>query len=489
MSGVVEHKGYYFWSNVDIVYDRVWDFLHEKFPDEIIFPELFHVDFVVLNKNIPVEVQSTIILNSKKGTDKARKIISHTQFEGAIEKQIKQNVENFGHCWFFFDSEYLRYLQNDLTKKSRINLDWLYKLMKDGIVNVFTVSYKGEITEISYKSFNFLSDISMTCKVGHEGDYRILDRNKFNILLNLLKGYGFSSDELFKIRNNFSESKTNNFISWLMRKGYSPREFIYGMILRSVGSLEFINQVLNCSVEQVKLTKSNKSILSILGLFEVKGLANGATTCFIDKYDIAKYFPGYIHNEKTWEHLRRNYVIPTTLHKIITKKINVSDIANQNDEIKRDKKEKIRKIILENHNFTIDEKTEYRTAFENDMNSGGIFPNWLQKSGRSDRQKLLGQILQFSTSTHLVDDFFGRKEDVNSFIRLKVTLRHFGFMDAVKAGKNTKLKFIDRYEISNLFEGYENNIDFWKSIKNKKFNHEVFWNLIYQKNKEQLNLI
>ena len=47
MSGVVEHNGYYFWSNVNVVYDRIWDFLQEKFPDEIIFPELFKVDFVV----------------------------------------------------------------------------------------------------------------------------------------------------------------------------------------------------------------------------------------------------------------------------------------------------------------------------------------------------------------------------------------------------------------------------------------------------------
>ena len=260
MSGVIEFKGYNFWSNVDVVYDGVWDFLQEKFPDEIIFPELFGVDFVVLNKNIPVEVQSTIVLNSKKGTDKARKIISHTQFEVSIEKQIKQNVENFGHCWFFFDSEYLRYLQNDLTKKSRINLDWLYQLMKDGLVNVFTISYKGEITEISYKSFNFLSEISMTCKVGHEGDYRVLDRNKFKIIYNILHGGEFTSNELFEFREAFGESDVNSFNGWLLRKGCTQREYLFGSILQSSASLVFVNQVLSCD-EEVKLTRSNKYIL------------------------------------------------------------------------------------------------------------------------------------------------------------------------------------------------------------------------------------
>ena len=488
MSGIVEHKGYNFWNNVDVVYDIVWDFLQEKFPDEIIFPELFGVDFVVLNKNIPVEVQSTIVLNSKKGTDKARKIISHTQFELSIEKQIKQNIENFGHCWFFFDSEYLRYLQNDLTRKSRINFDWLYQLIKDGMVKAFTVSYEGEITEISYKSFNFLSEISMTCNVGHERDYRILDRNKIEIICNVLKGRGFTSDELFEFRKAFGESDVNSFNGWLLRKGGTEREYLFGSILQSSASLVFVNQVLSCD-EEVKLTRSNKYILSVLGLFEVKGLAKGAVTCFIDKFYIASYFPGYVHNEKTWEHLRGNYVSLATLRKIITKKIDILHITDQDNEIKHDKKEKIRRILLENNNFTIDEITEYRTAFENDINSGGIFPNWLQKSNRSDREKLYGVTLQHSTNSHLLEEFFSRKEDIATFRRLKSTLVYLGITNVIKGGKNTKIKFVDKHNLSGLFEGYEKNKEFWISIKNKNFHHEVFWNLVYQKNKEQLNLM
>lgn len=488
MSGVVEYKGYNFWNNVDVIYDRVWDFLQETFPDEIIFPELFGVDFVVLNKNIPVEIQSTIVLNYKKGTDEARKIISHTQFELSIEKQIKQNVENFGHCWFFFDSEYLRYLQNDLTRKSRINLDWLYQLIKDEMVKAFTVSYKGEITEISYQSFNFLSDISVTCKVGHEGDYRVLDRNKLIILLNLLKGYDFSSDELFKIRYNFSKTNEQNFNNWLIRKGCSPREAIYGSILRSTGSLEFVNQVLNCD-EEVKLARQNKYTLSVLGLLEVKGEAKGAVTCFIDKFDIASYFPGYVNNKKIWEHLRGNYVSAGTLRKIITKKIDVLDITDQDNEIKHDKKEKIRRILLENNNFTINEITGFRTAFENDINRKGIFRNWLLKSNRSEREKLYAIILQHSTNSHLLEEFFSRKEDIATIRRLKNTLAYLGITDVIKGGKNTKIKFVDKHNLSELFESYEKNKDFWDYIKNKNYNHESFWNLVYKKNNEQLKLI
>lgn len=488
MSGIVEFKGYNFWSNVNVVYDRVWDFLQEKFPDQIIFPELFSVDFIVLNKNIPVEVQSTIVLNYKEGTDKARKIISHTQFELSIEKQIKQNVENFGHCWFFFDSEYLRYLQNDLTRMSRINLDWLYQLIKDEMVKAFTVSYEGEITEIPYKSFNFLNGVSMTCNVSHNDDHRVLDRNKFKIILNLFKGCDFSSAELLKIRNDFSETNSKSFNNWLMRKGCSPRESLYGSILQSVASLELVNQVLSCD-EEVKLSRNIKHTLSVLGLFEVKGTSNGAVTRFVDKFDIADYFPGYVHNEKTWQHLRGNYVNVATLRKIITKKIDVLHITDQDNEIKLYYKEKVRRILLENNSFTIDEITEYKAAFKNDLNSGGIFQYWLKKSNRSDREKLYGNILHYSTTAHLLEEFFNRKKDIASFRLLKNSLVNLGITDVIKGGKNTKIKFVDKHNLSGLFDSYEKNKDFWESIKNKNYNHEDFWNLVYQKNNEQLKLI
>lgn len=82
------------------------------------------MDFVILGENIPVEIQSTIILNYNN----ERSILAHSQFEMMIEKQIKQNCSYFGKCWLFIDEQYLKYLQNEITKGARINLDWLYKL-------------------------------------------------------------------------------------------------------------------------------------------------------------------------------------------------------------------------------------------------------------------------------------------------------------------------------------------------------------------------
>jgi len=327
MSDITEFKGYNFWHNVDVVENYVWDFLENRFPNSIIFPELFGADFVVLNENIPVEIQSTVLLFSEKGTENARTIISHTQFELYIEKQIKQNVNYFGVCWFFFDSEYLRYLQNELTRSARINLDWLYQLMKEGKVKAFTISHDGIITEISHKAFNFLNEVSMTCKVGHNEDYRILDRNKFKIISNVLKGYEFTSEELFNLKEIFIKSgQKGEFIGWLMRKGCSNREYLFGSILRSCGSLEFINQILDCADDGTKLTRSNKNLLKILGLFEVKGIANGAVTSFKDTFEIANFFPGFLRNKNIWDNLRTYEISVETLRKIITKKIKITDI-------------------------------------------------------------------------------------------------------------------------------------------------------------------
>ena len=155
---------------------------------------------------------------------------------------------------------------------------------------------------------------------------------------------------------------------------------------------------------------------------------------------------------------------------------------NQEIELKRKKKDIIREIILKANNFTDDEINGFRMEFENDINSGGNFRIWLQKAERSDRQKLFGNILQYSTNTHLVEEFFARKEDTIKFISLKNTLVLLGITEALKAGANTKLKFIDNYGLRGLFDGYETNNEFWESIKNKKLNHIDFWDLVYDKN-------
>ena len=317
---------------------------------------------------------------------------------------------NYGSCWFFFDSEYLRYLQNELTRTSRINLDWLYQFIKDDKVKVFTIGYEGIITEISQNDFNFLTGVSRTCYVGQDKDFRILDKNKFKIILNVLKGYDFTSDEIFQFREDFSKTNEQNFIQWLVRKGCAKRKNLFGTILKGAGNLEIINLVFDCADDGTKLTNHNKYLFSTLGLFKVKGQAKSGMTCFADKFEIGDFFPGYVRNKNTWEVLRENYVSLETLKKITSRKIDVKDVTNQENEIKHKKKEKIRVILFKENHFRDGEINKFRVEFEKDKNSGGIFWNWLQKANRTERQKHFGQILQFTTNTHLVDDFLKEKK-------------------------------------------------------------------------------
>lgn len=80
--------------------------------------EFNRIDFIVLGGNLPVEVQST-----PAGSSISEEWIQHSSLEKLIEKQIRENIDKYGKCWFFFDSEYFRYLQNDTVRGMKINLD------------------------------------------------------------------------------------------------------------------------------------------------------------------------------------------------------------------------------------------------------------------------------------------------------------------------------------------------------------------------------
>lgn len=124
--------------------------------------------------------------------------------------------------------------------------------------------------------------------------------------------------------------------------------------------MEFINQILDCSDDGTILTRSNKYLLTILGLFEVKGKSRGAVTSFIDKFEIANFFPGYEKNKNIWNYLKTNEITVETLRNIITRKIDISNIINQDCEVRRKTKEKIREIVLKANNFTDNEIEGFR---------------------------------------------------------------------------------------------------------------------------------
>lgn len=124
---------------------------------------------------------------------------------------------NYGTCWFFFDSALLKGMKN-AGKSMSISMDWFRKLIKEERLKVFTVSFNGVVSDLVYKDFDFLSKISQTCKISHETDDLILNSNKMKIYANVVKGYGFTQDEIDKFDDDFEKSSNNHKITFLTSK-------------------------------------------------------------------------------------------------------------------------------------------------------------------------------------------------------------------------------------------------------------------------------
>lgn len=320
-NGNIYGKDYKFWIS-DEVRPFIFGFLKKEFPDKFIMHEFDQVDIFVLDENLPIEIQS--VHRQTKGKEKLRgpRI---SGFEDNIRRQIEADISIYGRCWFFFDASLLEYLQNDLGRHTSINMDWMYQYFKDGKMRLFTVTYNGIIKEISDEDFSFLPKTSSTCKRSENEDFRILQKNRAKIMVNVLKGHNFRNSEindiyiLFKSRNN---GQYKSFMPWLMRKeqGRTNRELEYGYI-RDI-RLEHINNVLNCTISNgingdVKQPRSSRSLLYMLlssGIFDKD--KNGRIY-FIDKYNIVQYFPGYIIKKDLWDYLRTHSIDEKTFNAII----------------------------------------------------------------------------------------------------------------------------------------------------------------------------
>lgn len=272
----------------------ITNFLKEKYPNSIIVPEINVIDITIFDNNsneiIPVEIQKSPT-TKKSGAMK----FGNSQFENSIRKQIDDNIENYGKCWFFFDSEYLMYLQSkNIGIKTSINMTWLIKLMKENTLKVFVVRYDGLVRELTTKDFDFLKNISHTCIIGYDNDERILNRNKLKIFHNIINGYNFNQKEIDNFYNNFYNSNENNCYDFF-RKNNDGRCKLYGNVLKCIGSLNIINKSLDMDYYDEK--QHHKILMINSGIFEI---FENSSMKFVDKFDICKYFPGYVRREKHW---------------------------------------------------------------------------------------------------------------------------------------------------------------------------------------------
>jgi len=292
-------NGIYKTWTVKLIRPLVIKFLKTKYPDSLIPRELNDIDLVILDNKtsdrIPVEIQRTPIGLKNRS-------FAHTEFENHIRKGIDQNIITYGKCWFFFDSEYLRYLQSgNVGNRTSINITWLVELMKENKLKVFTIQYDGIVKELTTKDFDFLKDVSQTCTIGYNNDERIINRNKLDIYRNVTRGYNFTQDEIDKFYYEFdNRDKEEKEAKRFFIKNGNERCNIYGNIIDSLGSLPTINNCLDMNMDN----RTSKYFAIYLGIFEVVGNhllgRTGNHMKFVDKFDICKYFPGYLRQEKHW---------------------------------------------------------------------------------------------------------------------------------------------------------------------------------------------
>jgi len=305
-NGIVEVKYgnevYKTWT-VELIRPLITKFLKEKYLDSFIVNELNHIDITVFNNIskdiIPVEIQKTPIKSSGG--------FRHANFEDLIRRQIEDNIENYNICWFFFDSEYLRYLQSDnVGKNTSINMTWFIKLMKDETLKAFTIKYDGTVTGLTTKDFDFLKNVSQTCQIGYDNDERILNRNKLRIFHNVIKGYNFTQEEITQFENAFYNRMNKNIANHqFLKKSNNKKCILYGHILDTISRLLSINQLLCCNIKQNEELNVRYGVT--LCLFEqnnFNGKSKHSRICFSDKYNIAQYFPGYIKNKELWDYCK-----------------------------------------------------------------------------------------------------------------------------------------------------------------------------------------
>ncbi len=308
--------------NIDGIIYKIWSikwitpylikYIKETYPDGLVCP-FNRIDFVIFDNKtgdiIPVEIQRTILNRNHFG---------HSQFEGAIRKQLEDNIENYEKCWFFLDEEYLKYLHNGIKRKDiSINMDWLVLYMKDYKLRTFSINYDGVVKELTTKDFKFLEQISNTCMISYDSDNRILNRNKLKMFINVMKGYEFNQEEIDKYQKDYienSDKKKSQASGDFFRKSKNIRCKLYGYILQSLNCLITIN---NC-LDMDSTNRHDKYHATVLGIFEVIGHScHGNTIKFTDKFDICKYFPGYLRQEKKWNFYRGNSIAANTFTDII----------------------------------------------------------------------------------------------------------------------------------------------------------------------------
>jgi len=295
-----------FW-NLKEVRPYILKFLKNKFPKSIIVRELDHVDIMILGPNIPVEIQ------------RSRKNFS--QFENEIRKQIEQNISIYGKCWFFFDNNVLKHLNNlSISSNTSLNMDWLYQFFKSSSLQVFTINSKKRIRKLTDADFSFIFKISQTCKLNNSEE-KILQKRRTKIMFKILRKEKFSSSEIniwYNLFENDNGKGKISFTEWSRKRDERQNKLSNIFASTTLQNLIKINDMLNFNMKD----RHGITFSSIIGIIEGNGHHKHRRINCIDKYNILKYFPGYLKHKNAWNYLKLNNIDQETFTKIVNGKYN-----------------------------------------------------------------------------------------------------------------------------------------------------------------------
>ncbi len=255
-----KYKEYNFWCDVKLPFndeglnakDYITEYLKNRFPNSTIlgqYVEFNNIDLYIVEEKLPVEIQSTIITKDFNP--------SLSTFEKLVRKQIEENIKTLGKCWFFFDEDLLKYLQDGISMCSSMQLDWLYKLIKEHKLTIFTMDYKGNIKERCLGDFSFISKISTTCDVGRDSDARILD-SKYDILKKLISFYDIRQSDVDKYGKKFKENRKHRDFRTFMIHSDDDKSKKFGYVLNGLAHLDLINNILDGNITDIIMLNGSK---------------------------------------------------------------------------------------------------------------------------------------------------------------------------------------------------------------------------------------
>lgn len=285
------NKTFRFWTNVGVVFEYIWEYLNNKFQNDLLIPEIDQVDILNISKNIPIEIQSTILRFNNRDS---RVLIQHHQFYTHVTHQIRLNLEKYGKCWFFFDWEYFDYTIDGLGKNSKYSINNLFNQFDLNSIRVFLVRFNGDIKEVPIKEFKQTS----------VDDSEALKKINMKILSVILEHHDYTSGEIKKLRDQYliEGHKSHHFKIWLQGKTDNDRAVLLGQIFNGLGRLGDINSILDRNNKTFEnwVTYTSRGAKA-LGIIFYKPETKKYE--FSDPLSMCKYFPAYQRNKAFWDEM------------------------------------------------------------------------------------------------------------------------------------------------------------------------------------------